>query len=181
MRSVYFCELGIISVSDLRKLCWTGSRSRVRRSNHSGYPPSLLAMKIPRLRTSRKRGTFAFRGSRRPRTLFHPCQLQDCGCSPPGDFRWELLPLRLWTLTSGLGGRVESLHLLLRVTQHAAIHKLRRGLLQYAVQYGVRNNINHIRMRPRARGHGALREREGNMPSYTPRTIQYLQTFLPTR
>ena len=22
------------------------------------------------------------------------------GCSPPGDFRWELLPLRLWTLTT---------------------------------------------------------------------------------
>ncbi|OJJ76207.1 hypothetical protein ASPBRDRAFT_51858 [Aspergillus brasiliensis CBS 101740] len=137
-------------------------------------------MKIQRLRTSRKRGTFAFRGvaeirpigkSRRPRTLFHPCpltrgsalrilatsdrRLQDCGCSPPGDFRWELLPLRLWTLTSGLGGRVESLHLLLRIISAAT----------------ERNNINYIRTRPRARGHGALRVREGQMPSYTPRTI----------
>lgn len=34
-----------------------------------------------------------------------------------------------------------------------------------------RNNINYIRMRPRARGHGALREREGKMPSYHHRTI----------
>lgn len=79
-------------------------------------------------------------------------RLQDCGCSPPGDFRWELLPLRLWTSTSGLGGRVESLHLLLRIisklsdlTTRQGSHSMQRfinsegGAIQY--QYGVDSTV----------------------------------------